>query len=105
MSLSASPTSRHTAAAVLGALLRGVAGRGGGASDAVPNPGTTGGGVEPGDSSWASPVDQQVVFAESLLTEGSAPPPGEPLASDDDSDFGTPGRTTTTGMTPVQTRG
>lgn len=57
MSLSASPTSRHTAAAVLGAQFPGVAGRGGGVSDdpAVPNPGTTGGGVDPGDSSWASP--------------------------------------------------
>ncbi len=47
MSLSASPTSRHTAAAVLGALLLGVAGCGGGASGAAPNPGTTGGGINP----------------------------------------------------------
>jgi hypothetical protein len=47
MSLSASPTSRHTAAAVLGAPLVGVAGCGGGASDAAPFPGTTGGGVNP----------------------------------------------------------
>jgi hypothetical protein len=44
-----------------------------------------------GDSSWASPVDQHVDFAEFDLTEGSNPPPGEPPASDDDSDCGTPG--------------
>jgi hypothetical protein len=43
------------------------------------------------DSSWASPVDQHVDFAEFTLTEDSAPPPGEPPASDDDSDCGTPG--------------
>jgi hypothetical protein len=43
------------------------------------------------DSSWASPVDQHVDFAEFTLTEGSAPPPGEPPASDDDSDCGTLG--------------
>jgi hypothetical protein len=44
-----------------------------------------------GDSSWASPVDQHADFAEFDLTEGSKPPPGEPPASDDDSDCGTPG--------------
>lgn len=44
-----------------------------------------------GDSSWASPVDQHVDFADFTLTEGSAPPPGPPPASDDDSDCGTPG--------------
>jgi hypothetical protein len=43
------------------------------------------------DSSWASPVDQHVDFAEFTLTDDSAPPPGEPLASDDDGDCGTPG--------------
>jgi hypothetical protein len=44
-----------------------------------------------GDSSWASPADQHADFAEFDLTEGSEPPPGEPPASDDDSDCGTPG--------------
>ena len=43
------------------------------------------------DPSWASPVDQQVDFAEFTLTEGSAPPPGPPPTSDDDSDCGIPG--------------
>jgi hypothetical protein len=43
------------------------------------------------DSSWASPVDQNVDFAEFTLTEGSAPPSEQPPASDDDSDCGTPG--------------
>jgi hypothetical protein len=36
-------------------------------------------------------VDQHADFAEFALTEGSEPPPGEPPASDDDSDCGTPG--------------
>jgi hypothetical protein len=44
-----------------------------------------------GDSSWASPSDQHVDFADFTLTEGSAPPPGQPSASDDDSDCGTRG--------------
>jgi hypothetical protein len=44
-----------------------------------------------GGSSWASPMDQHADFAEFDLTEGSEPPPGEPPASDDDSDCGTPG--------------
>jgi hypothetical protein len=43
-----------------------------------------------GDSSWASPVDQHADFAEFTLTEDSEPPPGEPPASDDDSDCGIP---------------
>ena len=42
-----------------------------------------------GDSSWASPSDQHVDFAAFELTEGSAPPPGAPAASGDDSDCGT----------------
>lgn len=43
------------------------------------------------DSTWASPVDQTVEFAEFTLTEDSAPPSQDPPASDDDSDCGTPG--------------
>jgi len=43
------------------------------------------------DESWASPVDQHADFAAFEVTEGSAPPPGAPPVSDDDSDCGTPG--------------
>jgi hypothetical protein len=88
LSNSASPfaASRPTVAVVPGALLMGAAGRGGGApsaSDEPAAPGTTGSGIEA--------LDQHVDFAEFTLTEGSAPPPGQPPASDDDGDCGTPG--------------
>jgi hypothetical protein len=43
-----------------------------------------------GDESWASPTDQHVDFAGFTLTEGSQPPAGQPPASGDDDDCGTP---------------
>jgi hypothetical protein len=43
-----------------------------------------------GDESWASPTDQNVEFAGFTLAEGSEPPAGQPPASGDDDDCGTP---------------
>ena len=72
-------TSR-SAAAVLDTPLVGVGGRGGAsqAPDGFPGNGPR-------------PVDQHADFAELALTADSEPPPGQPPASDDDSDRGTPG--------------
>jgi hypothetical protein len=44
-----------------------------------------------GDTSWASPTDQHIDFADFALTQGSEPPAGPPAESDDDSDCGVPG--------------
>jgi hypothetical protein len=43
-----------------------------------------------GDESWASPTDQNVDFAGFTLAEGSEPPAGQPPASSNDDDCGTP---------------
>jgi hypothetical protein len=76
--LSRSPS--RSAAAVLDTPLVGVGGRGGRppARDEFPGNGPR-------------PVHQHADFAELALTAGSEPPPGQPPASDDDSDRGTPG--------------
>ena len=75
-----SRSTSRSAAAVLDTPLVGVGGRGG--APQAPDEFSGNG---------PSPVDQHADFAELALTADSEPPPGQPPASDDDSDRGTPG--------------